>query len=341
MANIKYVETRLPDIVPAGEPFTISHILRNEGETGEGRIEIKVDEKELSQTLSLEKNESTSLIEKLTMPFDDITYHYLIDIFSKVPAATVDFPSLSVLDIEGIPFTKAGMEAGEASRDAFIIWYKHWTMATHNMYLFPSAGATWDCAGEDLLLHGTDRQIADAFVKCGVTIIHRYGEATSWGNMYALAQDWVEYREDLKVQRLTAHLAEPIVMPKIRGVSMTVIGKADVMKRYIALGQTVMTENYLWYEPTFAAPQPPPAFRGGGTINGQITYDEEGRIIRVDFVESQINTSAVFARGYYYPGIYDGKLSIRWFSSAYGREYATYCDFRIKNLAQVIGTGVI
>jgi len=125
-----------------------------------------------------------------------------------------------------------------------------------------------------------------------------------------------------------ATLAEPIVMDVMRGISMTVVGKeGSGIENYILSGHSVITENYLWYIPTFDAPMPPPAFRGGGNI--------------LVGTPTEIGATGVFARGYYYPGIYDGKISVRWFSSYYGREYATYCDFMIKNLARVTGEGVI
>jgi len=263
---------------------------------------------------------------------------------ATAPEITVSFDSLDVWDIEGVPFVSVGMEAGVPSGDDFITWYNHWNMAQHNMYLTPGAKQVWNCAGEDILIQtasdlseyqachtqlGYDvlGPIVDAFMECGVTLVTRYGNYSSIGDMLSLARDWVCYRTRIQTDILTAYLTEPIVMDKIRGISMTVVGKADIIERYIALGQTVMTENYLWYQPTFAAPMPPPAFRG----DGNILYQEP----------SVINATGVFARGYYYPGIYDGKISIRWFSSAIGREGAVYCDFRVKNLARVTGEGVI
>ena len=123
---------------------------------------------------------------------------------------------------------------------------------------------------------------------------------------------------------LTAYLSTPIEMDAMRGIQMTVTGK-ELLAPIIAAGYQVQTENYLWYEPQFAAPMPPPAFRGGGNL--------------LVGTPTTINATGVFAGGYYYPGIYDGKVSVRWFSSHLGREYAVYCDFRIKNLARVTGQG--
>lgn len=118
-----------------------------------------------------------------------------------------------------------------------------------------------------------------------------------------------------------AILAEPVVMSAMRGISMTAVGGTG-LARYIDMGYTPRAEVYLWYEPTFAAPMPPPAFRGGGRLRvGE---------------ETQISAKSVFGGGYWYPGIYDGRVGVRWVAEPYGSSQMT---FLIKNLVRVTGTG--
>ena len=120
---------------------------------------------------------------------------------------------------------------------------------------------------------------------------------------------------------LTATLAEPIVMSAMRGISMTAVGGSG-LARYIDVGYSPRAEVYLWYEPTFAAPMPPPAYKGSGRL-------QVGE-------ETQIGATGVFGAGYWYPGIYDGKVQVRWVAEPYSSGYMT---FIIKNLARVTGTG--
>jgi len=149
----------------------------------------------------------------------------------------------------------------------------------------------------------------------------------------------------------TAYLSQPIEMPAIRGISVTAIGKTNGLTEgdfvsgkpglnlnLYGLGYTVMGDIYLYYEPTFTAPMPPPACRGGGIIQCQLTWHTNGARYPVTFqyLPSTLSATGVFSGGYYYPGIYNGRLAVGWKAGPYS---GAYNYFRIKNLAKVTGEG--
>jgi len=108
-------------------------------------------------------------------------------------------------------------------------------------------------------------------------------------------------------------LPEPIVMDELRGITINVA---------IFYGGELGEEFYLWYEPTFAAEMPPPAFRRLGRQLYNTPID--------------VAVTDCFGGGYYYPGVYDGLVRARntWGMWNLG-------TFRVKNLARVTGTGVV
>ncbi len=181
-------------------------------------------------------------------------------------------------------------------------------------------GDKWDAQiGFHLIHHRIESISAGAFT---------YSITYDWWSWTAIA-DFISKRAMIEVTQapvLTATLAEPISMSKLRGVSLTVVGK-DAVCSVEAAGHGVSTENYLWYQPVFIAEGSPPGFRGGGSV--------------LCNKPNAIDTTGLFAAGRYFPGVYNGTISIRWFDSTIGREYATYVDFRIKGLAHVTGKGVI
>jgi len=85
MSDIRYLESKFPDVVAAGEPFTITHFFRNEGEPGDGKVEMTADGEEITKTFTLAKGESYSLTESLTMPYADSIRLYGGNVFSAVP----------------------------------------------------------------------------------------------------------------------------------------------------------------------------------------------------------------------------------------------------------------
>lgn len=115
-------------------------------------------------------------------------------------------------------------------------------------------------------------------------------------------------------------LAKPIVMNALRGVKLT-------LKSKIAEAGLVSIFFHMIYEPTFTPPTTlgPPGFMASVTlpVSGQVTV---------------VNITNLWAGGYYYPGIYDAL--IYWSAYAYGSEVGSG-QFKIKNLAESTGTGVI
>ncbi len=280
-----------------------------------------------------------------------------------MPSVVIDFPDLMILDVEGIPFTNIGQEP-VLTVDKFVaalepcISMPEYTYPYYwgfrREYVHDVAVYLYECAQNYnpwADYNSKLRQIADFLRpiaqahpewlgKSELTVNPSTGNLFWYDHLYSFAQLLIGTFNLQGEIILTATLANPIVMDVMRGISMTVIGKEPLAK-YIGVGHTIMTENYLWYEPQFSAEMPPPAFRGGGIIAGQLIRDELGRVTGVEFSPCVITASGRFAAGYYYPGIYDGRISVRWYPSGYGREYATYCDFRIKNLTKVTGKGTV
>lgn len=116
-------------------------------------------------------------------------------------------------------------------------------------------------------------------------------------------------------------LSEPIVMSEMRGISLTWLNKTITPEPGFGMWW------YLRYEPQFTAPMPPPGFAlrpGAIPPVGQ---------------EAVADILGCWAGGYYYPGIYDGVVNV---SHMYGEYWSTFeHSFRIKNLAQVTGTGTV
>jgi hypothetical protein len=263
-----------------------------------------------------------------------------VDIKS-IASVVVDFPDLVITDVEGIPFSSIGMESGlsyiqyiqaltyfGASGEGYQNWPEYAIIAEPEKL----ADFTWS-AFRSIAIAGVgqhwqssifNQQLVDVFEEamqvhpdyfCQYAL--NYPSQLNPLATYCLAQVSAD-------EILTAHLSEPVNMSKIRGIKLTAVGK-DTLARYASAG--IESENYLWYEPTFIVDMPPPAFAGGGKI---LVGDT-----------TQISATGAFSKGYYYPGIYDGRVSVRWYSNSVGREYAVYCDFKIKNLVKVTGEGVI
>ena len=135
----------------------------------------------------------------------------------------------------------------------------------------------------------------------------------------------------------TATLSQPIVVDKIRGITLTVQGKPPTPTAPTNMAG-INTINTLQLEPQFSAPMPPPEFRGSGEILADIERNIYGVIISLTFVPCEITANSLYTAGHYYPGIYDGVVSITWYSPWGGAP--TY-SFRIKNLMRVTGEGVV
>lgn len=118
-----------------------------------------------------------------------------------------------------------------------------------------------------------------------------------------------------------ATLAEPITMSRMRGVSLTWLNKTITPQPGFGMWW------YLRYEPQFAAPMPPPGFALRPGAIPPVGQEAVAAIL------------GCWAGGYYYPGLYDGVVTV---SHMYGEYWATFeHSFRIKNLARVTGTGTV
>lgn len=125
---------------------------------------------------------------------------------------------------------------------------------------------------------------------------------------------------------LVATLAEPIEMSKIRGVILSWLNKT------IPIWADCGTIWILQYRPAFSAPMPPPGFR----------------IISLGLqAVGEIGTAPItgcFAGGYYYPGIYDGIITVKAGCGYRDDGFSSYAGggrFMIKNLAKVTGEGTV
>lgn len=285
------------------------------------------------------------------------------------PGVVIDFPDLSILDVEGIPFSDVTIE--QVNYDAESV--KRLAACLQEKYSYigeyapggvgiRNPGATAQHVGPCPWIRGVN--LNTVVIELTARLVAAFDEHPEWlypfelepspytgnirykDNAYAWASGcaaaWYPdaWGGPLPTGVLTATLAEPIVVGQIRGVRLTVQGKEPIAK-YFAVGHQVLTENYLWLKPQFAAPMPPPAFRGGGSIQAELERDQYGNVIAVTFIPCEITANGRFAAGYYYPGVYDGVVSVSWYSSYYGREYATTYSFMIKNLMRVTGEGVV
>jgi len=125
---------------------------------------------------------------------------------------------------------------------------------------------------------------------------------------------------------LVATLAEPIEMSELRGVILTWLNKT--IPTYADCG----TIWVLRYKPTFSAEMPPPSF---GLISLDNPAAGETKAAPI---------TGCYAGGYYYPGIYDGIVTVEAGCGYHDGTFTTYAGggrFMIKNLVRITGEGVI
>lgn len=135
----------------------------------------------------------------------------------------------------------------------------------------------------------------------------------------------------------TATLTKPIAMGRMRGITLKVyvpeIGQTLERSGAWRLGASV------GYEPQFNGRpyvESPPAFRGSAQFGSYWCVWSGGKVT--------VSATSCFGGGYYYPGMYNGiiTLNYEWKYPGlppYGG--GGFLQLRIKNLAKVTGTGVI
>jgi len=274
----------------------------------------------------------------------------MVPIAPPIPEVTVDFDALSILDVEGIPFVSIGTTEPipPASRDILAgileeAWardhslpppYSGYQTLKENQALdvwvpwIEQKLDTW--AGKDLWTASED-QLSYMFGLNDGSIIYydpRYPgqEFVTSARLVAqagpAAASWVAVRGgEPSIPEVI--LSEPIEMDTLRGISLTI-------QNHLQGIVSPWAKNYywfhLWYEPTFDAPMPPPAYRATG-----IPVPEVGWI-------GEIPIKELFGAGYYYPGIYDGRIQISLYMDSTD---SVIGEFRIKNMARVTGTGTV
>jgi len=236
-----------------------------------------------------------------------------------IPEIVVDFPALSVLGVEGVPFAEVTLEQ-RPGKYTFVEYMSH---VSDWIYGIPYLGNYAICAqGKIDPKTASQEEIAEALIQCGC----------EYGSAWLAAGQWVEYR--VSALQYVATLASPITMDEMRGVTFNC--KIPIALPYGPWGSgDWMLFGILVYQSTFGAPMPPPAFRGGGSIIGAQQLPP---------IMGDCKPIGCYAGGYYYPGIYDGILTITLLSGGWGAEGAQEIGggvLKIKNLIRVTGTGTV
>jgi len=120
-------------------------------------------------------------------------------------------------------------------------------------------------------------------------------------------------------EALVAHLAEPIVMDALRGITVGCLYRHDAQ-----LGAVPTGTAYLRFRPTFPTEMGPtaaPAYRGFWSF----TDAQDGKQV-------SIAINQLFGAGYYYKGIYDAEIDLG--AGGDGK-------FIVRNLARVTGEGTV
>jgi hypothetical protein len=140
---------------------------------------------------------------------------------------------------------------------------------------------------------------------------------------------------------LTVSIAEPVQMRAIRGVNVTCKFKD------VPAGDFDWTiKGTLSYIPTFDATNAPPSYRGVGN-----PYNPQSRLNYAPYTDislpkqwppvSIVSLDDCYASGWYYPGSYDGIISLSAFRSPGGEYEYGGGRFMVKDMAVVGETGRI
>jgi len=261
----------------------------------------------------------------IAMPAAEGTYHVFIDVYAEgyllaayqaiedvviaPPAPIIDSDSLSVFDVEGIPFESVGMEPVLTSAEfaQYISGYSCQSWVNPNCIASP--GAVAQAVGD--AIYADHATLVQALISAGVTSALAPTIADRWNFEAA--------RQEITV----ATLSEPIAMGVMRGLTSLVF--ANKVPIYPRPGVQGCRFNLI-YQPEFFPPMPPPAFFG------YMTLPAVGVI-------SSIPIAWCYGSGYYYPGIYNGLFSYHVIDEV--GQYTQRLTFRIRNLAQVSKRGTV
>ena len=258
----------------------------------------------------------------IAMPAAEGTYHVFIDVYAEgyllaayqaiedvviaPPAPIIDSDSLSVFNVEGIPFESVGVEHALTSAE-FAQWISGYSCATwQNPNCIANPGAVAQAGGD--AIYANHATLVRALISAGVTSALAPTIADRWNFEYA--------RQEV----IAATLSEPIAMDAMRGITSLVFANK------VPLYKAQACRFNLLYQPTFFPPMPPPAFFG------YMKLPAVGVI-------SSIPIAWCYGSGYYYPGIYDGVLEYHVIDEV--GQYSQRLTFRIRNLAQVSKRGTV
>lgn len=104
LPDMKFLDSKYPDISAAAEPFTISHELYNAGSPGKASLFLVGDGVDFSQPFDA-TDRRLSLPEELTMPWDDMSRHYDGSLFAELkPVVWVEELTLNGRTHKPLPF---------------------------------------------------------------------------------------------------------------------------------------------------------------------------------------------------------------------------------------------
>lgn len=341
----------------------------------------------------LETGEEKDITLSIIMPSIAGTYPVHIGVFSAgvnialykaedititplITEIAIDFPSLSILNVEGVTFSDVTVEdtIGEESvrRLTACIQEKYSYIGDYASegvgIKYPGAAAQY--AGPCPWIRGVN--LNTVVIELTARLIAAFDEHPEWLYPYELEISEftgnIRYKDNAYAwatgcaaawypdawggpplsQFQIATLSEPIVVDKIRGITFIVQGRpptpyTSLMTSYLIYGQQILTINTLRFEPQFSASKSPPEFEGSGNILADIERNIFGQVISLTYIPCEITANSLSLAGHYYPGVYDGVVSVSWgIQDSVGTRvmYATY-NFRIKNLMRVTGEGVV
>lgn len=248
-----------------------------------------------------------------------------------VPVAVeLDYPQLTILDVEGIPFTRITTEPMCTLVD-YIAHLALYADPSQPYIYISDLEALVNCVASvvDPCTASEGEIFSTLLGPCKEYLVLNPG-ATWEATASLLTGSWVVKRPTGDITAV--YLAEPIAMSRMRGVKIHYLNKTLAPKdpRFEEDPAIIWI---LFYQPQFIPPDliygfAPPGFRAIDYL--RISPGEEGEA-----------TPSVFAGGYYYPGTYDGFIYADytgWYPYWSQRPIGT---FRIKNLARVTGSGVL
>ena len=225
---------------------------------------------------------------------------------------------IQILNVNGIPFTSVGPEPAcsfeKLQQYLENTWAQPWSTGVGAM-VADSVGLANCMFTKVNPCACTTAELVEAVVSCCIS--HpEYVYKRDWsyeGIGMTIAAMWRPEKGNIP----TAYLAEPI--NGLNGISLTWVNK-----RITRTAGEVTFRWLLGYEPQFLAPMPAPSFRG----------DESFTTVWPPIGQARtINIKGMYAGGYSYPGMYDGRIRVSYWT--YNNPPYPIADFRIKNLAKV------